>query len=56
VPPFGHAVPLPTLVDAQVMNLPRIYGGTSDPNVLVSVPSGEIERLAPCTVVALMQP
>ena len=45
VPPFGHRVPLPTLVDEEVMTLPRVYGGTSDPRVLISVAPDDLTRL-----------
>lgn len=53
VPPFGHLTPLPTLIDAQVIALPRIYGGTSDPNVLISVPTPDLPKMIKATVLEL---
>ena len=38
VPPFGHKTPLLTFIDKAVCELERVYGGTSDPNVLISLP------------------
>lgn len=37
MPPFGHRRPLPTLVDPGVAAQPRVYGGTGDPLLLLSV-------------------
>jgi prolyl-tRNA editing enzyme YbaK/EbsC (Cys-tRNA(Pro) deacylase) len=53
VPPFGHLTPIPTLIDAQTMELPRIYGGTSNPNVLISVPPHELLKIIEATVLEL---
>lgn len=53
VPPFGHFTPLPTLIDSQVMALDRVYGGTSDPNVLISVSSEALVELIQGTVLEL---
>lgn len=53
VPPFGHLTSLPTLIDSQVMELPRIYGGTSDPRVLISVPTDELPKMIEATILEL---
>lgn len=53
VPPFGHLTPLPTLIDSEVMELPRIYGGTSDPHVLVSVPPEALTKMIQATILPL---
>ncbi len=53
VPPFGHITPLPTLIEAQVMALPRVYGGTSDPNVLISVAIDDLLKVVDGTVLEL---
>jgi prolyl-tRNA editing enzyme YbaK/EbsC (Cys-tRNA(Pro) deacylase) len=37
MPSFGHRTPLPTLIDAAVARLERVYGGTGDPTVLISL-------------------
>jgi prolyl-tRNA editing enzyme YbaK/EbsC (Cys-tRNA(Pro) deacylase) len=53
VPPFGHLIPLPTLIDAHVLTLPRIYGGTHDPMVLISVPTESLVEMVQATVLEL---
>jgi prolyl-tRNA editing enzyme YbaK/EbsC (Cys-tRNA(Pro) deacylase) len=53
VPPFGHLTSLPTLIEAQVMALPRVYGGTSDPNVLISVATEDLLKVVDGTVLDL---
>ncbi len=53
VPPFGHQTPLPTLIDAQVIELPRVYGGTSNPTVLISVPTPDLLKMIEATVLEL---
>lgn len=53
VPPFAHLIPLPTLIDAQVMKLTRVYGGTSDPNVLISVRTADLTKMIEATVLEL---
>ena len=50
VPPFGHARPLLTLVEATVLALPRVYGGTSQPETLVSVSPDDFLALTSATV------
>lgn len=37
MPSFGHRTPLPTLIDPAVLRLERVYGGTGDPTVLISL-------------------
>jgi prolyl-tRNA editing enzyme YbaK/EbsC (Cys-tRNA(Pro) deacylase) len=37
MPSFGHREPLPTCIDPAVLVLPRVYGGTGDEAVLVSL-------------------
>lgn len=53
VPPFGHREPLPTLIDEPVMGLPRVYGGTGDPQVLVSVSPQELVACTGAVVLRL---
>ncbi len=56
VPSFGHKVPLPTLIDRSVLELARVYGGTSDPTVLISLAPADLLALTHATVLSLTQP
>jgi prolyl-tRNA editing enzyme YbaK/EbsC (Cys-tRNA(Pro) deacylase) len=45
MPSFGHRHPLPTLIDAAVAPLDRVYGGTGDPTVLISLHTRDLPVL-----------
>ena len=51
MPSFGHRAPLPTLIDTAVAQLDRVYGGTGDPTVLISLATLDLIRLTGGTVV-----
>jgi prolyl-tRNA editing enzyme YbaK/EbsC (Cys-tRNA(Pro) deacylase) len=53
VPPFGHKEPLGTFIDEPVMQLQRVYGGTGDPNVLISVPPQELAEQTGAVILRL---
>ena len=53
MPSFGHREPLPTLVDEAVLRLERIYGGTGDPAVLISLATRDLMALTGGTVAAV---
>ena len=53
MPSFGHRAPLPTLIDTAVAQLDRVYGGTGDPTVLISLATSDLIRLTVGTVVQL---
>jgi prolyl-tRNA editing enzyme YbaK/EbsC (Cys-tRNA(Pro) deacylase) len=53
MPSFGHRAPLRTLIDAAVERLDRVYGGTGDPTVLISLATSDLIRLTGGTVVSL---
>ncbi len=53
MPSFGHCAPLPTLIDTAVAQLDRVYGGTGDPTVLISLATSDLIRLTGGTVVSL---
>ncbi len=53
MPSFGHRAPLPTLIDTAVTQLDRVYGGTGDPTVLISLATSDLIRLTGGTVVSL---
>jgi prolyl-tRNA editing enzyme YbaK/EbsC (Cys-tRNA(Pro) deacylase) len=53
MPSFGHRAPLPTLIDTAVSQLDRVYGGTGDPTVLISLATSDLIRLTGGTVVSL---
>jgi prolyl-tRNA editing enzyme YbaK/EbsC (Cys-tRNA(Pro) deacylase) len=53
MPSFGHRAPLPTLIDTAVEQLDRVYGGTGDPTMLISLDTSDLIRLTNGTVVPL---
>ena len=53
MPSFGHRAPLPTLIDTAVAQLDRVYGGTGDPTVLISLATSDLIRLTGGTIVPL---
>jgi prolyl-tRNA editing enzyme YbaK/EbsC (Cys-tRNA(Pro) deacylase) len=53
MPPFGHRAPLPTLIDAEVPRLERVYGGTGDPAVLISLATSDLLRLTGGTIASV---
>src|SRR4051794_22527901 len=52
MPSFGHRAPLPTLIDTAVTQLDRVYGGTGDPTVLISLATSDLIHLTCGTIVA----
>ena len=44
VPPFGHAAPLPTLLDRGVLAWDAIYGGGGDDHTLLRISPAELVR------------
>ncbi len=44
VPPFGHAAPLPTLLDRGVLAWDAIYGGGGDDHTLLRISPAELAR------------
>ena len=53
VPPFGHKTALPTFIDEEVCELERVYGGTSDPKVLISLPLDQLLTITGAKVMVL---
>lgn len=56
MPSFGHRTPLPTLIDPAVLTLSRVYGGTGDPAVLISLSIADILALTGGISVAVTRP
>lgn len=56
MPSFGHKSALPTLIDAAVPRLDRVYGGTGDPSVLIALPPADLIALTGGLVVPLIRP
>ena len=44
MPPFGHHLPLPTLLDRRVLDLPEVFAGGGDESALVRLDPQEIAR------------
>lgn len=55
VPPFGFPEPLPTLVDADVMQQPLVYGGGGDERTLLRIAPAELVRVTGGRVVAVRE-
>jgi prolyl-tRNA editing enzyme YbaK/EbsC (Cys-tRNA(Pro) deacylase) len=53
MPSFGHRASLPTLIDTAVTQLDRVYGGTGDPTVLISLATSDLIRLTGGTIMSL---
>jgi prolyl-tRNA editing enzyme YbaK/EbsC (Cys-tRNA(Pro) deacylase) len=53
MPSFGHRAPLPTLIDSAVARLDRVYGGTGDPTVLISLATADLLTLTGGSVLDL---
>lgn len=53
MPSFGHRAPLPTLIDTAVTQLERVYGGTGDPTVLISLATSDLLKLTGGAVLML---
>ena len=45
VPPFGHPVRLPALIDCGVMEETAVYGGGGESNALMYVSTSELQRV-----------
>ncbi len=53
VPPFGHRLPLPTLLDRRVLAWPTVYGGGGDDHTLLRISPQELARITAATWVDL---
>jgi Cys-tRNA(Pro) deacylase len=54
MPPFGHRQPLPTLLDCRVLDLPVVYAGGGDENVLLRLDPRDIARVTSAGVMDLI--
>jgi prolyl-tRNA editing enzyme YbaK/EbsC (Cys-tRNA(Pro) deacylase) len=55
LPPFGHLVPLPTLLDQRVLEHPYVYAGGGAENALVRLNPQDILRVSGAQVIDLQQ-
>jgi len=55
MPPFGHLVSLPTLLDWRVLEEPFVYAGGGAENALVRLNPQDIQRVSNATVLDLQQ-
>ncbi len=51
VPPFGHANPLPTAIDASLKRFATVYAAAGHPHCVFATTADELTRLAAATVV-----
>ena len=55
VPPFGHASPLPTLLDASVMEQREVFAGGGAINALIRLSVADLQRVLNAEVVPLSE-
>ena len=53
VPPFGHPVPVETIIDPDVLDQPVVYGGGGDHHTLIRIAPDEIRRVTAATILPL---
>lgn len=53
VPPFGHATPLPVLVDANLARLDDIWVAAGTPRTVLPIATSRLIRIAQATVAAV---
>ncbi|HIQ04905.1 MAG TPA: YbaK/EbsC family protein [Anaerolineae bacterium] len=51
VPPFGHRIPIPVLLDKNVLDQDLVYGGGGNDHTLLCIRTDELMRVAQPTVV-----
>ena len=45
VPPVGHATPLPTLIDRDLMSFPLVWAAAGSPHAVFALAPAELERI-----------
>jgi len=45
VPPLGHATPLPTLIDRDLMAFPVVWAAAGSPHAVFALTPGDLERI-----------
>jgi prolyl-tRNA editing enzyme YbaK/EbsC (Cys-tRNA(Pro) deacylase) len=53
VPPFGHRQPVPTLIEAGVMNQRELYAGGGGSNALLRITAAELQRVLQASIIPL---
>lgn len=56
VPPFGHKMRLPTIIESQVMAQDVVYAGGGDINALMRLTTDELLRVSAGMIVSLPHP
>ena len=55
MPPFGHRLPLRTLIDRRVLEVPEAYAGGGAENALVRLNPQEIQRVTGAEILDLLE-
>lgn len=55
VPPFGHNEPLPTIIEASVLEQDDLYAGGGEINALLRLTTTELQRVTNAPAIALVQ-
>lgn len=53
VPPFGHNQPIPTIIEAKVVEQEELYAGGGEINALIRLKTAELQRLLQAPVVSI---
>lgn len=55
VPPIGHAAPLPTYIDQDLLNYPIVWAAAGTPNTVFSIVPSELVRITGATMADLAE-
>jgi prolyl-tRNA editing enzyme YbaK/EbsC (Cys-tRNA(Pro) deacylase) len=56
VPPFGHNQPLPTIIEARVLEQEELYAGGGEINALLRLTTTELQRVTNAPILSLSHP
>jgi prolyl-tRNA editing enzyme YbaK/EbsC (Cys-tRNA(Pro) deacylase) len=55
VPPFGHNQPIPTIIEANVVEQKELYAGGGEINALIRLKTAELQRVLQAPILPLAQ-
>jgi prolyl-tRNA editing enzyme YbaK/EbsC (Cys-tRNA(Pro) deacylase) len=55
VPPFGHNLPIPTIIEANVVEQKELYAGGGEINALIRLKTAELQRVLQAPILPLAQ-
>jgi prolyl-tRNA editing enzyme YbaK/EbsC (Cys-tRNA(Pro) deacylase) len=54
VPPVGHAVPIPVLMDESLLAYPEIWAAAGNPNAVFKISGADLQRISKAAVKAIV--